>query len=60
MKIDDPKTPFNDDSMSDGDYDPEAAKADPETEKHLSDAQKNRMANSKTTSGVKRKSDAGA
>ena len=58
MKIDDPPTPFNDESMSDDDYDPEAARADPETEKQLSDAQKNRIANSKTTSGVRRKSGA--
>ena len=61
MKIDDPKTPFNDDSQEeDDDYDPETAKVEPQIQESLEAAQHNRMANAKTTSGVKRKSNPGA
>ena len=56
MKIDDPKTPFYEDSGSDkDDEDPETVQVDPALQNHLDEAQQNRQANAKTTSGVTRK-----
>ena len=60
MKIDDPKTPFYEDSNSDNDKDEEdEQEMDPTIKAHLDEAQQNRLANSKVTSGVKRKSNPG-